>query len=119
MLSSLARLGKDRQQHGDKSPLSSPYSGLQANPVAARRSSLVERRRPAGDFDHDISPGLANRIDEEDEEDEEAVFERQDEDEDEDGVEETSPLLPIFSAAHLGTRRSTAIFVTRYCWTLH
>ncbi|KAL9607743.1 MAG: hypothetical protein Q9167_007373 [Letrouitia subvulpina] len=101
MLSSFSRLGKDRRLHGDKSPLSSPYSGLQSNPLAARRGSLVERRRPAADFDHDISPGLANRIDEEDEEDEEAAFERQDEDEDEDGVEETSPLLPIFSAAHL------------------
>ena len=109
MLSSLSRLAKGQQQqhphphHGNKSPFSSPYSGLVPTPVAARRSSLEERRRPAADFDHDISPGPFSRIDEEDEEEEDArVYEDEVDEQDEDGAEETSPLLPIFSAAHLG-----------------
>ncbi|KAL8951698.1 MAG: hypothetical protein Q9222_002346 [Ikaeria aurantiellina] len=106
MLSSFSRLGGKNRQHGDRSPFSSPYSGLQSTPVAARRSSLEGRRRPAADFDRDLSQGPASRIDEEDEDfdqldngDEQE--EEDDEDEDEDGAGETSPLLPIFSAAHL------------------
>ncbi|KAL8745860.1 MAG: hypothetical protein Q9190_002059 [Brigantiaea leucoxantha] len=112
MLSSLSRLAKGQQQqqqqhhphphHGNKSPFSSPYSGLVPTPVAARRSSLEERRRPAANFDHDISPGPFSRIDEEDEEEEDArAYEDEVDEQDEDGAEETSPLLPIFSAAHL------------------
>lgn len=107
MLSSLPRFGGKGRQHGERSPFSSPYSGT---PVAARRSSLGERRRPAADFDADLSPTPASRIDEEDEE---GVEEEEDEVDDhdqgeeedesnEDGAGETSPLLPIFSAAHLG-----------------
>ncbi|KAL8693706.1 MAG: hypothetical protein Q9218_001507 [Villophora microphyllina] len=102
MLSSLSRLGAKNRQHGERSPFSSPFSGLLSTPVAARRSSLEERRRPAADFDHDLSPNPTSRIEEEDEdEDEEEVNEDEDEDLDEDGAGETSPLLPIFSAAHL------------------
>ncbi|KAL8943024.1 MAG: hypothetical protein Q9216_001312 [Gyalolechia sp. 2 TL-2023] len=106
MLPSLSRLGGKGRQRGDRSPFSSPYSGVNSTPIAARRSSLEERRRPAADFDRDLSPAPASRIDEEDEDGEEIVehdedVEEEDED-DEDGAEETSPLLPIFSAAHLG-----------------
>ncbi|KAL8760009.1 MAG: hypothetical protein Q9199_000385 [Rusavskia elegans] len=104
MLSSLSRLtGRDRQ-HGERSPFSSPYSGRLSTPVAARRSSLEERRRPAAYFDREISPGPASPIDEEDENVNEDDNDNDDEevDEDEDGGGgETSPLLPIFSAAHL------------------
>lgn len=109
MLSSLSRLGAKGRQHGERSPFSSPYSGLQSSPVAARRSSLEERRRPAADFDHNVSPNFASRIHEEDEDvDENEVNEEEEDDDenaqelDEDGAGETSPLLPIFSAAHLG-----------------
>lgn len=101
MLSSLSRLtGRDRQ-HGERSPFSSPYSGRLSTPVAARRSSLEERRRPAAYFDRELSPGP---IDEEDENVNEDDNDNDDEevDEDEDGGGESSPLLPIFSAAHLG-----------------
>ncbi|KAL8861723.1 MAG: hypothetical protein Q9178_001924 [Gyalolechia marmorata] len=101
MLSSLSRFtGKDRQ-HGDRSPFSSPFSGRLSSPVAARRSSLEERRRPAAGFNHEVSFGPASPIDEGDEVVDEDVNNDEDEDEDEDGGGETSPLLPIFSAAHL------------------
>lgn len=108
MLSSLSRLGTTTSQHGERSPFSSPFSALHSTPVAARRSSLEKRRRPAVNFNHDLSPNPTSRIDEEIEddddgdEDEEQVNEHDDEDSDEDGAGETSPLLPIFSAAHLG-----------------
>lgn len=111
MLSSLFRLaGRDRQ-HRDRSPFSSPYSGRLSTPVAARRSSLEERRRPAAVFNQDISPAPASPINEEDEDgDEDEDIEEEDNnqddeeaEDDEDAAGETSPLLPIFSAAHLGT----------------
>ena len=109
MLSSLSRFGTKGQgrQHGERSPFSSPFSGRSSTPVAARRSSLEERRRPAADFDPDLSPNSASRIHGDDEGAEEgSVDENEDEDGDgdldEDGAGETSPLLPIFSAAHLG-----------------
>ncbi|KAI4107609.1 MAG: hypothetical protein LQ339_002515 [Xanthoria mediterranea] len=100
MLSSaLSRLaGRDRQ-HGERSPFSSPFSGRLSTPVAARRSSLEERRRPAAYFDRELSPGPATPIDEEDEDVNEDDNEELDDDED--GGGESSPLLPIFSAAHL------------------
>ena len=97
----------------DRSPFSSPYSNLLASPIAARRSSLEERRRPAARFGDGTSPGppATEPIEEEDNEDgqeEEGVPDEDEEgDEDEDDHGELSPLLPIFSAAHLGTDKST------------
>ena len=108
MFSSLSRRS-ERTRVGDKSPFSSPHSNIQASPIAARRSSLEERRRPAARFDNVLSPEPAERIPEEDEEDEELGDEedeednQEDEDPNEDEAGELSPLLPIFSAAHLGT----------------
>ena len=101
MRSNSPRLTKAQRGRGP-SPFSSPNSNLHASPIAARRSSTEERRRPAANFDHGISPGLANRIDEEDQEEEEGEEEDQEEDIDEDELGDLSPLLPIFSAAHLG-----------------
>ena len=93
----------------DRSPFSSPYSNLLASPIAARRNSLEERRRPAAKFGDGTSPGpVANELVEGEEEveqglDEEDVQDVEDEgEEDEDDHGELSPLLPIFSAAHLG-----------------
>lgn len=90
----------------ERSPFSSPDSNFHASPIAARRGSLEERRRPAANFDHGISPGLADRIDEEDREEEDGEEDGREEDQeeelDEDEAGELSPLLPIFSAAHLG-----------------
>ena len=106
MLSSLSRLTKGRQSHrSDRSPFSSPHSGLLSSPVATRRGAQEERRRPAADFDRDASSAQRLKIDEEAESDGE-----ENDDDDEDGDEDArvdededaSPLLPIFSAAHLG-----------------
>lgn len=86
----------------ERSPFSSPYSNIQASPIAARRTSLEERRRPAAKFDHILSPGPEDRIEEEGQDEEDGEDEDQDEDINEDEAGELSPLLPIFSAAHLG-----------------
>lgn len=71
---------------------------------------MEELRRPAADLDYDITPGLDSKIDEDpydevDQQEQEQEDEEDDvldEDIDEDGDEEVTPLLPIFSAAHLG-----------------
>ena len=99
MLSSSRRTkGHSRR---DRSPFSSPRTGLLVSPLAARRGSLEERRRPAGDFNHGAS--IAPRVTIEEEGlDEDVEAEEEDEELDEDGDAETTPLLPIFSAAHLG-----------------
>ena len=106
MLSSLSRITKRR--HGgrsDRSPFSSPFSGLLSSPIAARRGSLEERRRPAADFDQDASSDHHIEVDEEPEPDEEADEDAEEQEEEDEGIgedNEDSPLLPIFSAAHLG-----------------
>lgn len=102
MFSSFTSLGKGRHRK-ERSPFSSPYTGLLSSPVAARRNSLEERRRPAADFNQDVPPGVTGKIDEEREEEEEEDGQDPDDDLDEDGDEEMTPLLPIFSAAHLGS----------------
>ena len=104
-------------QGRERSVISSSDSNIQASPIAARRSSTEERRRPAAKFDHGISPGPRDRIEEEDEEEDEGDGEGEGEgfyeDVGEDEAGELSPLLPIFSAAHLGIAHFTvkAIFV--------
>ena len=97
--SSTTRKGRPR---GERSPFSSPYTALLSSPIAARRGSLEERRRPAANFDADVSPAPHITIDE-GEDERESEQDEEDEDLDDDGEGETSPLLPIFSAAHLGT----------------
>lgn len=68
---------------------------------------MEERRRPAAKFNHVISPGPTDRIEEEEQQegDGDADGEGNElfEDIGEDEAGELSPLLPIFSAAHLGT----------------
>ena len=99
MLSNSTRRGRGRPQ-AERSPFSSPYAALVSSPVGARRGSLEERRRPAANFNADVSPAPDIKIDEHEEEEE---LEDEDEgDVDEDGEGDTTPLLPIFSAAHLG-----------------
>ena len=110
MLASSKR-GRGRPR-GDRSPFSSPYTALLSSPAAARRGSLEERRRPAANFNTDVSPAPDVKTDEH--EDEEELEEEDEGDEDEDGEGDTTPLLPIFSAAHLGIR-FVHITVTRTC----
>ena len=106
MLSSLMRLGNNHPRR-DQSPFSSPHVGLLSTPVAARRSSLEERRRPAAGFDQDDLPSIGGKRDveqevEEGDEEEDGGGDDLEDEPDEDGREEMTPLLPIFSAAHLG-----------------
>ena len=90
------------QRGGERSPFSSPNSNLHASPVAVRRGSLEERRRPAAIFTQGISQGPASSVDDQDQEEENEEEEDQEDELDEDEPGEQSPLLPIFSAAHLG-----------------
>lgn len=111
MFPTVSRRSKGSQEKRP-SPFSSPYSNIQASPIAARRSSVEERRRPAAIFNHLLSPAAEDRIEEEDLDDEEGEEPDEDVNEDEEGdgdineddAGETSPLLPIFSAAHLGMK---------------
>lgn len=90
----------------NQSPFSSPYSNLLSSPVNARRSSAEERRRPAAKFSLKISPGSRRETQmASDEEDEEHEEEEEQNDELEDDPGELSPLLPIFSAEHLGSSK--------------
>ena len=109
MLSSLTAFAKGRSR-GDRSPFSSPYTALLSSSVATKRDSLDERRRPAADFDRDGSPSPTRKLlgegqerEDPEEEDDEAGYEEDGEgDNDENSDGEITPLLPIFSAAHLG-----------------
>ena len=101
MLPNFSRFSRT-QRGGERSPFSSPNSNLHASPVAVRRGSLEERRRPAAIFRQGISPGPASTVDDQDQEEENEEEEDQGDELDEDEPGEQSPLLPIFSAAHLG-----------------
>lgn len=128
MVSSSSRVPKGGGRK-EESPFSSPYSNLLASPIAARRSSLEERRRIAASFDKGVSPGQTDRIDEEEEQEDGQDAEQEegegeeggeDEDEDEEGIDEDepgvlSPLLPIFSAAHLGTTQLYSSIMRHLC----
>ena len=97
MFPSLSRKPKGSKGR-EPSPFSSPYSNIQASPIAARRTSIEERRRPAAKFDRLLSPGPTSRIEEEEQDEEQGEDVNE-----EDDAGELSPLLPIFSAAHLGS----------------
>jgi len=94
------RRSKGRSRR-NRSPYSSPRTGLPASPVATRRGLLEERRRPSRNFNYAASPAPVLTIEEEGPEEDDEV-EDEEEEMDEDGGAETTPLLPIFSAAHLG-----------------
>lgn len=74
---------------------------LKERSISARRSSFEERRRPLSDFGgHEVSHYPDGKAGPEEEQGEqEDLGEEIDEDED----EEMEPLLPVFSAGHLGT----------------
>ena len=101
MLPNFSRFSRT-QRGGERSPFSSPNSNIHASPVAVRRGSLEERRRPAAIYTQGISPSPAISVDDQDQEEENEEEEDQEGDLDEDEPGEQSPLLPIFSAAHLG-----------------
>jgi hypothetical protein len=94
MLSSLLRPKKARPRVEEHSPYSSPYA---------------ERQHATADFSEDDGE---DEITEDEDGEEEAGEENGDdgEDVDEEDGEEDTPLLPIFSAAHLGRCRSVSCF---------
>lgn len=73
---------------------------LKERSISARRGSFEERRRPLSDFGHEVLPSPDGKTGPEEEQGDQDDL---GEEIDEDGDEEMEPLLPIFSAAHLGT----------------
>src|SRR2546421_5485402 len=111
MLPSLLNSSRTRTPHRrDRSPFSSPFT-ITTSPIATRRALPYERRRPAADNDASDDPNNNGDTgedaegdiveDEQEDGDEDEEENRADGGEDEDGAVETTPLLPIFSAAHL------------------
>lgn len=106
MLSSLLRPKGGRPRVEQHSPFSSRYND-QSSPIVERRKRLDARHATADFTETELDD--ENTEDEEDEDGEQEEEEGDDDDEgddDEDGHEDT-PLLPIFSAAHLGGYLST------------
>ena len=103
MLSSLLHPSRTFRQsrQRDRSPFSSQFT-IASSPVANRRGETSERRRPAAYYDEVASHEEdAASYDEEDEEEEEQDDGYEEMEDDEDGPGDLTPLLPIFSAAHL------------------
>lgn len=73
---------------------------LKERSISARRSSFEERRRPLSDFGHEVLQRPDGKTGPEEEQEEQ---ENLGEEIDEDGDEDMEPLLPVFSATHLGT----------------
>ena len=118
MFSSWTPLSKNRtpQEQQRSSPFLSPRTALLSSSIAARRRGVEGYQFPASDFDHDLPPGTDGKPDEDrsaevagqeqqwggDDLPDEDPDDDMDEDVDEDGEDEVTPLLPLFSAAHLG-----------------
>ncbi|TVY85115.1 Calcium channel, partial [Lachnellula suecica] len=100
MLSSLLRPKRARQRVEEHSPFSSVFPGPDSSPLAARherqvRHATADWTETEADDDNSEDQDDAEDIDGEDEAGDE------DEDEDDEDGDEDTPLLPIFSAAHL------------------
>ena len=100
MLSSLLRPGKGRRRVEQYSPFSSRYDD-HSSPIAERRKRLDARHATADFTETELDDDNTEEEDDEEDGEQEAEEDEGDDDEDEDGHEDT-PLLPIFSAAHLG-----------------
>ncbi|KAG9233348.1 integral membrane channel protein [Amylocarpus encephaloides] len=99
MLSSLLRPKKARQRVEEHSPFSSPYPEPDYSPIVARRERQI--RHATADWTETEADDDEEENTEEGEEEDNGLHEDQD-DEGEDGDgDESTPLLPIFSAAHL------------------
>jgi len=100
MLSSLLRPRRARPRVEEHSPFSSVYPDQDSSPIIARQERQI--RHATADWT-ETEEGDDNTEDDEDGQDdgEDEAGDPEDADEDEDGDEDT-PLLPIFSAAHLG-----------------
>jgi len=94
MLTSLLRPRNGRRHVEQHSPFSSHYAGDHLSPIGARNQRQETRHATADFTETELEDENTEDEDDEEEEDGESVN-------DEDGEEDT-PLLPIFSAAHLG-----------------
>jgi Ion transport protein len=101
MLSNMLRTSTNRRRV-EHSPFSSAYAGEDSSPIAARHQRLEARRQDSGETQSDYEGARENSyFTRQHEVDIDEVDEAEDGDDgDEDGEE--APLLPIFSAAHLG-----------------
>jgi hypothetical protein len=101
MLSSLLRPKKGRRRVEQHSPFSSRYDD-QSSPIAERRKRLDARHATADFTETELDDENTEEEDEEEDGEQEGLGEDEGDEDDEDGHAD-SPLLPIFSAAHLGT----------------
>lgn len=102
MLSSLLRPKKGRRRV-EHSPFSSQFND-RSSPIVARNQRLGARRATADFTETEVDDDITETEDDGDGDDNDEGEDEEEDDqaeEDEDG-EEDSPLLPIFSAAHLG-----------------
>ncbi|KAI9889527.1 MAG: hypothetical protein M1814_005221 [Vezdaea aestivalis] len=96
MLSSLFTSPQRSGPRATRSPFSSPIAATDLCPRVKKLTNMNHRRRASGQFLEGDRPGSQNSSDRAEESDE-----IEDGDEEEDDPGEGSPLLPIFSAAHL------------------
>ncbi|EXJ84614.1 hypothetical protein A1O3_05284 [Capronia epimyces CBS 606.96] len=128
MFSSLRRPARSRP-HRDSSPRSSSYGPTSRSPDAAHNNTQTHQKRP-GRMEADNT--IYEEAEQESGDEEEDYFPEEEEDEeeehqgdsDEDGPDDTTPLLPIFSAAHLDAlpvfalTHAIRILVTSRCDTV-
>lgn len=107
MLASLLR-PKARRAQVDQTPFSSPFTPSDSSPWFRAAAQRGPRRARGVEQSDDEMPGPLEEIDEDVEED----WIGQEEEEDDDGPIESTPLLPMFSASHLGSfSLRVAVFV--------
>lgn len=97
MLASLLR-PKARRAQTDQTPFSSPFTPSDSSPWFRAAAQRGPRRAHGAEHSDDYMPGPLEEIDEDVDEDWTGQ-----EDEDDDGPGESTPLLPMFSASHLGS----------------
>lgn len=100
MLASLLR-PKARRAQVDQTPFSSPFTPSDSSPWFRAAAQRGPRRARAIEHSDDDMPGPLEEIDED--VDEDWIGEEEEEEDDNDGPVESTPLLPIFSASHLGS----------------
>lgn len=109
MLSSLLRPKKGRNRVEQHSPFSSQYND-QSSPIVERRKRLDARHASADFTETDLDDENTDEEDEEEEVEQEEAEDADDDGEDDEDGHEDIPLLPIFSAAHLGELNSTFVY---------
>lgn len=103
MLSSLFHpSSSSKRQANDRSPFSSPSPQLLRRDPPNERSQLLRQ-----DQNNTITDVETSALDDDDEDHTNSNLENEEfESDNEDGVRDETPLLPIFSAAHLGSKAS-------------